>query len=236
MFTGLIEEVGTVVGIDGSGGGSRLTVQADEVVRGMSEGDSVAVDGVCLTAVDVGRTEFVADVSPETISRTNLVYYQLGTAVNLERPLAAGARLGGHFVQGHVDATLAATSAREEGDFVWLTLAIPPGLGGYVVEKGSVAINGVSLTIARLREEDFDVQLVPHTLARTNLTAEQRSEFLNLEVDILGKYVARLLSERLAGAAAGGETSEDDDGDAERGSGEGIADLVERKFIHLPGD
>lgn len=210
MFTGLIEEVGTVMRIDGTAHGSRLTVQGERVVDSVREGDSICVDGVCLTATEVGRDRFVSDVSPETISRSNQAYYQIGTAVNLERPLPVGARLGGHFVQGHVDATTRVVGEREEGDFLWMSFRLPEGLSPYVVEKGSVAVNGVSLTVARLGEEEFEVQLVPQTLQRTNLTAERRAEVVNLEVDVLGKYVARLLR-RGFGSLAGGSADGDDD-------------------------
>ncbi len=202
MFTGLIEEVGTVTRIDSVPHGSRLTIGTHSVALGLSIGDSVAVDGVCLTAVHIEGNDFAVEVSPETIARTNLVFYQIGTAVNLERPLAVGARLGGHFVQGHIDATTKQTFSREEGDFLRVGFSIPAGLERYLVAKGSIAINGVSLTVAALQEDGFDVQLVPHTLERTNLTAEKRAEAMNVEVDILGKYVARMLEGHIAGNGA----------------------------------
>lgn len=205
MFTGLIEEVGTVVRIDAIPHGSRLTIRTTRVIDGMRPGDSIAVDGVCLTAVEVGEREFVTEVSPETISRSNLVYYQEETAVNLERPLAAGDRLGGHFVQGHVDATTRCLEEREEGDFVRVTYEIPEGAKGLLVEKGSIAINGVSLTVASLSEETFDVQLIPHTIQRTNLLLESRSAVLNTELDVLGKYVDRLLRERFGDIGGDGD-------------------------------
>lgn len=197
MFTGLIEEVGTVARIDSMSRGSRLSIAATLVTRNLKEGDSVAVDGVCLTAVACREGEFAVDVSPETIARSNLVFYQGGTRVNLERPLPAAGRVGGHFVQGHVDATTQETHRREEGEFVRLAFAMPPGLEPYIVEKGSIAVNGVSLTVASLQEDCFEVQLVPHTVQRTNLGSRERAAALNVEVDILGKYVARLLQEKL---------------------------------------
>lgn len=173
-----------------------MTIRAESVTESLRQGDSVAVDGVCLTAVEVGREGFVADVSPETIQRSNQAYYQIGTAVNLERPLVAGSRMGGHFVQGHVDATLRSTEVREDGEFVWMGFDLSEELRPFLVEKGSVAINGVSLTVAALHGEGFDVQLVPHTLQHTNLSSERRAEVLNVEVDVLGKYVERMLRER----------------------------------------
>lgn len=205
MFTGLVEEVGVVTRIDSVPQGSRVSIAAETVADGLSLGDSIAVDGACLTAIEIEGDEFTAEVSPETIARSNLAGYRVGTEVNLERPLAANARLGGHFVQGHVDATTRQTSCREEGDFVRVGFAIPEGLQHYLVEKGSIAINGVSLTIASIDESAFDVQLVPHTLERTNLTSENRAEAMNVEVDILGKYVARMLEGHLSLATNSGE-------------------------------
>ena len=157
----------------------------------------MAVDGVCLTAVEIDGTEFATEVSPETIARTNQSFYEEGTRVNLERPLAANARLGGHFVQGHVDAVTRQRFQREEGDFVRIRFEIPVGLDRYLVPKGSIAVNGVSLTIADVGEDWFDVQLVPHTLEHTNLISDKRAEAMNVEVDILGKYVARMLEGHL---------------------------------------
>ena len=202
MFTGLVEEVGTVTRIEKVPKGVRLRIDTEEVGASLSLGDSVAVDGVCLTAVELDGSAFVAEVSPETIACTNLSLYEAGTPVNLERPLAADARLGGHFVQGHVDGVTRQRFLREEGDFVRVGFDIPAGLEAFLVPKGSVALNGVSLTVAELHDDHFDVQLVPHTLAHTNLTAEGRAETLNVEVDILGKYVARMLEGHLAAAGA----------------------------------
>lgn len=207
MFTGLVEEVGTVTRIDEVPHGSRLHIEATLIAPGLGLGSSVAVDGVCLTAVELSGTQFVAEVSPETIARTNLASYAVGTRVNLERPLAADARLGGHFVQGHVDGVTRQRFVREEGEFIRMGFDIPAGLEHYLVSKGSIAINGVSLTVASLEEDTFDVQLVPHTLQHTNLTWDERAESLNVEVDILGKYVARMLEGHLAaaGRAAAGD-------------------------------
>lgn len=201
MFTGLIEEVGTVTRIEEVPHGIRLSIDAETIAPRLARGDSVAVDGVCLTAIAIDGGEWVAEVSPETMARTNMAAYGAGTRVNLEQPLAAGARLGGHFVQGHVDGVTRLRFLRDEGDFVRVGLDLPSDLGRYLVEKGSVAVNGVSLTVASLDDECFEVQLVPHTLQHTNLTWEERPETMNLEVDVLGKYVARLLEGHLAGTA-----------------------------------
>ncbi|MFQ5744085.1 MAG: riboflavin synthase [Acidobacteriota bacterium] len=226
MFTGLIEEVGTVTRIDGVARGSRLVIEARAVTVGLQSGDSVAVDGVCLTAVQVQGNELVTEVSPETIACSNLVFYQIGTEVNLERPLVANARLGGHFVQGHVDGTTRRTSNREEGDFVRMGFAMPAGLAPFMVSKGSVAINGVSLTIASLRPDSFEVQLIPHTLQHTNLNSAKRAETMNVEVDIIGKYVASLLREQL------GMSPTEVRGDA----GPAAELLGRRRFIEPVGD
>ena len=197
MFTGLVEEIGTVTRVGRVPNGLLLRIATSAVAPSLAIGDSVAVDGVCLTAVEIDGTDFATEVSPETIARTNQAFYEEGTRVNLERPLAANARLGGHFVQGHVDAVIRQRFQREEGDFVRVRFEIPVGLERYLVPKGSIAINGVSLTIADLAEDWFDVQLVPHTLEHTNLISDRRAEAMNVEVDILGKYVARMLEGHL---------------------------------------
>lgn len=207
MFTGLVQEVGSVAAIEPVTRGVRLAVVAPEAAAELRPGDSVAVDGVCLTAVEIDGDRFATEVSPETLERSNLGEYEEGTEVNIELPLAAGARLGGHFVQGHVDATTRQEGRRDEGGFVRVRYRLPRGLVGFLVEKGSVAINGVSLTVAALEEGSgegrFDVQLVPHTLERTNLLSERRADTMNLEVDVLGKYVARLLA-GVGGGVRGG--------------------------------
>lgn len=196
MFTGLIEEIGTIVDVRDLEQGSRIRIRAPESVSDLAVGDSIAVDGVCLTALDLENDGFAADVSPETLARTNLGQYEAGAAVNLERPLAAGQRLGGHFVQGHVDAAASVVDVVDEGEFVRMRFSLPPQLRPYLVEKGSVAVNGVSLTVAGLEPDSFDVALIPHTLECTNLGRAGRTARVNLEVDILGKYVAQLLAQR----------------------------------------
>jgi len=232
MFTGLIEEVGIVTRIDTVPHGSRLTIAAPEIAPHLSLGASVAVDGVCLTAIEIDGNEFVTEVSPETIARSNFAFYGIGTRVNLERPLAANARLGGHFVQGHVDAVTEQLYLHEEGDFVRVGYQVPSGLGRYLVEKGSIAINGVSLTVASLQEDSFDVQLIPHTLEHTNLTSDDRAGAFNIEVDILGKYVARMLAGHLGTDTdtlldpAGGEGSKDS----------GTGSIIETRLIEPPGE
>ena len=193
MFTGLIEEVGTVIHVKHVSQGVRLRVATKTSPLNLVLGDSIAVDGACLTVVEIDDMDFVTEVSPETIARTNQSFYEEGTRVNLERPLAVNARIGGHFVQGHVDAVIRQRSQDKEGDFVRTRFEMPAGLERYLVLKGSIAINGVSLTIADMDKGWFDVQLVPHTLEHTNLISERRAAAMNVEVDILGKYVARML-------------------------------------------
>ncbi len=206
MFTGLIEEVGRVSRIEPLESGFRLSIEAQRVLGDLGEGDSLALDGVCLTALHVTPEGLSADVSPETIARTNLGQMRVGTAVNLERPLAVGQRLGGHFVQGHVDGVSRVVAVAREGEFVRMTFTIPDGLRPFLVEKGSVALSGVSLTVASIRKDVFDVQLVPHTLERTNLVNDERAEALNVEVDILGKYVSQLLSGHAGQVDTGGHS------------------------------
>ncbi len=198
MFTGLVESVGIIKAVEPMPTGFRLRIAAGDLARSLTMGASIAVDGVCLTALEVTADEFTTEVSPETVQRTNMGEYREGTRVNLERPLRAGAELGGHFVQGHVDAVCRLTEVVEEDDFVRISLSVPDDQRCFLVEKGSVALNGVSLTVASMTAEGFEVQLIPHTLERTNLVADGRAEQLNLEVDILGKYVAQFVAPHLA--------------------------------------
>src|SRR5690606_27465634 len=168
MFTGLIEDVGTVVALAPVEGGQRLTIRTS-LAREIAPGDSVATNGVCLTATGVSEDGWTADVSPETLRVTTLGTLRLGSRVNLERPLAANGRLGGHFVQGHVDATGTIEAVEEEGDFRRVRISFPDALAPYFIEKGAVAVDGISLTVARLHPGAFDVQIVPHTWAQTTL-------------------------------------------------------------------
>ena len=191
MFTGLIESVGEVAAMDPAPEGFRLRVKTALAVE-LSPGDSVAVNGVCLTVVSGDGAAVAADVSPETARVTSLGALKAGSLVNLERPLRADARLGGHFVQGHVDATGTLEELRPDGDSYWLTVGFPPLLAPYIVRKGSIAVDGISLTVAGLDERRFDVQIIPFTWEHTNLRALQAGDPVNLECDILGKYVVRV--------------------------------------------
>ena len=193
MFTGLIESLGTVAQVERSGDGLQVTVTAD-IASALTPGESLAVNGVCLTVIASSRPGIRADVSPETERVTTLGSLAPGSLVNLERAMRADARLGGHFVQGHVDATGRLEAIERQGDAYRVTVSFPPELGRYMVPKGSIAVDGISLTIASLASDRFEVQIIPHTWERTNLHAAAPGQTVNLECDILGKYVARALA------------------------------------------
>lgn len=193
MFTGLIEATGIVRGVTPVAGGQRLTIETS-LAAGLALGDSVATSGVCLTVVDRDADSWSADVSPETLRVTALGALAAGSTVNLERPLAVGSRLGGHFVQGHVDGTGRIEAVTPEGEFRRVRISFPPELAAYFIEKGSVAVDGVSLTVASLSAASFDVQIIPHTWTATTLQHAQPGDLVNLECDMVGKYVLRSLS------------------------------------------
>lgn len=191
MFTGLIREIGTVTSFDGG----RLTVEAT-LAEGASLGDSVAIDGVCLTVVACDGSSLAFDAVPETLARTSLGTLEQGSRVNLEPALRAGEALGGHYVQGHVDGVASVRSVEPEGDGRRVWFDTPAELLRYVVEKGSVAVQGTSLTVAGLDERGFAVALIPHTLQETTLGALEPDDPVNVEVDVLAKYVERLVAPR----------------------------------------
>jgi riboflavin synthase len=195
VFTGLIADLGTLTALERGGGGAALTVTT-HLAGQLDAGDSVAVNGVCLTATEVGPSSFKAEIMSETLERSSLGELEPGAEVNLELPLRAGDRLGGHVVQGHIDGTGILTATSEEGFARVLEIETDPRLARYLVEKGSVALDGVSLTISALHEGGFAVSLIPETLARTNLGAIQDGARLNIEVDILAKHVERLMEAR----------------------------------------
>jgi riboflavin synthase len=197
MFTGLIESLGRVERIDRSAAGLRLVLSAD-LESELVTGESLAVNGVCLTVVRAATPGIHADVSPETERVTTLGALQPGSIVNLERSLRADARIGGHFVQGHVDATGRIEAIVSEGDSYRVTVSFPPALEPLLVHKGSVAVDGISLTIASIDIGRFDVQIIPHTWERTNLHTATAGAAVNLECDILGKYAARAVQRQLA--------------------------------------
>ena len=195
VFTGLVEDRGAVVAVDATADGARLRVRT-RLAADVAEGDSVAVNGVCLTATAIEDGSFAADAMHETLRRSSLGALEAGAAVNLELALRADARLGGHIMQGHVDGTGTVAGVREDGFARIVTVAAAPELLRYVVEKGSIAVDGVSLTVSRVDGKGFDVSLIPETLERTTLGAAAPGRIVNLEVDIVAKYV-----EKLAGTA-----------------------------------
>jgi riboflavin synthase len=194
VFTGLIEEVGFVVSTEIGENGGFIRVRARSVMSDLKEGDSIAVNGVCLTAVKLLPDSFGADVSPETIQRTTINDLRAGSPVNLERAATPTTRLGGHIVQGHVDGRGTFLSAEEPGDSLIVKIGFPPELAKYFVEKGSVAIDGISLTIAALHEDHFDIAVIPKTSQATNIATHLPGVAVNIEVDVIAKYVERLLA------------------------------------------
>jgi riboflavin synthase len=194
MFTGIVETLGRVVAVEDLGTAARLTVEAPDVAAGLGEGDSVAVNGVCLTVVTHDAAGFTADVMLETLRRSGLGGLTPGAGVNLERAMPADGRFGGHVVQGHVDGTGTVRERRPDEHWTVVRVALPEGLARYVVEKGSITVDGVSLTVSALGPDWFEVSLIPTTLERTTLGAAPVGSLVNLEVDVIAKYVERLLA------------------------------------------
>lgn len=193
MFTGIIEEVGAVRRIERGAKGARLTIAAKTVLEGTRIGDSIATNGVCLTVTDLTADSFSADVMAESLRRSGLGALQAGSPVNLERAMPLDGRFGGHIVSGHIDGTGTLASLRREDNAVWLTVRAAPALLRYIVEKGSVAIDGVSLTVAAVDGTGFSVSIIPHTGAQTILLGKKPGDTVNLECDVIGKYVEKLL-------------------------------------------
>ena len=198
MFTGLIEEIGTVHAFDHATG---LEISAPKLGPKMQVGDSLAVNGCCLTVAKREDSLLRFDLLEESLRRTNLKDVGAGSPVNLERAVAAGAPLGGHFVQGHVDCAAAIVAMKESGADIRLEIELPTEFARYVVAKGSIAINGISLTVAEILPKSFVVWIIPHTRAQTNLTMAKRGDLVNLEFDLLAKYVARILDRGSLGPA-----------------------------------
>ena len=193
MFTGIIEEIGTVSSVKQSGSSSFIEIQAKKVLEDVHIGDSIAVNGVCLTVTHFGGGVFRADVMNETLSRSSLGKLTSGSPVNLERAMAANGRFGGHIVSGHIDGTGTVTDIKNDGIAVWYTVSAAPELLHYIVEKGSIAIDGISLTVAKVTETSFSVSIIPHTAAQTILGSRKVGDIVNLENDIIGKYVEKLM-------------------------------------------
>ncbi len=194
MFTGIVEELGEVTAVENLGDASRFRLRGPVVTDGAKHGDSIAVNGVCLTVVEHEGDEFTADVMAETLHRSSLGALGVGSRVNLERPTAVGDRLGGHIVQGHVDGTGEILARTPSENWEIVKISLPAGLARYVVEKGSITVDGISLTVVEAGAEHFTVSLIPTTLALTTLGLKQPGDPVNLEVDIVAKYVERLLA------------------------------------------
>ena len=195
MFTGIVEAVGTLSEVKGTAGGFRVRINTD-LSSQMKEGDSLSVNGVCLTAILIDDGHVIADVGPETSRITTLGALQRGQEVNLERPLRADGRFDGHFVMGHVDGVGTVDEIRTEGESNWLTIGFPAQLTPYFIRKGSIAVDGVSLTVAGLGERQFDVMIIPFTWGATTLKTLRKGDKVNLECDMIGKYVARAMETR----------------------------------------
>jgi len=196
MFTGLIEDVGKVKSLRVSGRSAVLTVKTNLSVGGMKLGASIAVNGACLSVVKKGKRNFTVDVSPETLQRTNLEKQNIGSLVNLELPMRLADRLGGHLVTGHVDGVGTIASVKRKGDFTFFTFRVPPKLGSLLVSKGSVAVDGISLTVNECSRERFSVVIIPLTLQNTNLRTRSLGDKVNIETDLIGKYVQSFVAQQ----------------------------------------
>ena len=194
MFTGIVEELGEIVSIDRQGISGSIRIRAKKVLEGTKIGDSIAVNGICLTVVSMQDGMFTADVMAETIRRSSLSQAKPGDAVNLERAMAADGRFGGHIVSGHIDGTGSIRSYRREENAVWVTIETKPEILRLIVEKGSICIDGISLTVVGVTEDAFAVSIIPHTGEETTLLTHQPGALVNLENDVVGKYVERLMN------------------------------------------
>lgn len=199
MFTGIVEELGEVTSVENLDDASRFRLRGPVVTEGARHGDSIAVNGVCLTVVDHEGDEFTADVMAETLNRSSLGVLAVGSRVNLERPMAVGDRLGGHIVQGHVDGTGEIIERKPSDNWEIVKISLPEDLRRYVVEKGSITVDGISLTVVDAGPDYFTISLIPTTLALTTLGLKQPGDPVNLEVDVIAKYVERLLGSQEAG-------------------------------------
>ena len=195
MFTGIVEDVGSLSEVKGTGGGFRVRIHTP-LSSSVKVGDSLAVNGVCLTVIVIDGGHVLADVGPETARVTTFGALQRGQEVNLERPMRGDGRLDGHFVLGHVDGVGVIEEMRSEGESRWLTIGFPPALAPYFIRKGSVTVDGVSLTVAGLGERQFDVMVIPHTWSHTALKGLKQGDKVNLECDMIGKYVVRMMELR----------------------------------------
>ena len=193
MFTGIVEEVGTIRFLQMRGNSGSISIVANKVLDGTQIGDSIAVNGICLTVTSLLSDGFTADVMAETVRRSGLDQAKMGDSVNLERAMAADGRFGGHIVSGHIDGTGVIREYRREENAVWVTIATSPEILSLIVEKGSICIDGISLTVATVSEHSFQVSIIPHTAEETTLIRKHTGDVVNLENDVVGKYVQRLL-------------------------------------------
>jgi riboflavin synthase len=193
MFTGIIEELGKISEFEKRADGARVKISAQTVTENTNEGDSIAVNGVCLTAIDVKESSFAADISNETLRRSTLGKLKVSAKVNLERAVTPTTRLGGHFVQGHIDATGIFFGAIQDGDFWTVRVGFPVEIAKYLIYKGSISVEGISLTIANLSADSFEIAVIPKTWNQTNLHALQNGDAVNLEVDMIAKYIERIM-------------------------------------------
>lgn len=198
MFTGIIEEVGSVASIRKGAHSCVLTVNASRVLEDVHLGDSIATNGVCLTVTSFTSHSFSADVMHETLNRSSLGSLHIGSPVNLERAMLAGGRFGGHIVSGHIDGVGTISSIKEDDNAVWYTVEAPSSILRYIIEKGSITLDGISLTVAKVTNSNFSVSIIPHTRAQTNLASKKVGDVLNLENDLVGKYVERLMLQPIA--------------------------------------
>lgn len=199
MFTGIIEEIGTVERVTSGAKSCRLTIKADKIFDDLKIGDSVAVNGVCLTADELAKPYFTADVMPETMRRTSFAGLAKGSRVNLERAMQLNGRFGGHIVSGHIDGTGTIVSMVREDNAVWIWIAAEQEIMRYIIEKGSAALDGVSLTVAEVKRDRFAVSLIPHTAEQTTLLSKKTGDKINIENDIIGKYVEKLSQQKNGG-------------------------------------
>ncbi len=218
MFTGIVEEIGTVKRVTAGAQSGEIEITAGKVLGGTKLGDSISVNGVCLTVTNKKGDSFTADVMPETLRRTNLGTLGAGSKVNLERAMPADGRFGGHIVSGHIDGIGTIMAMTRESNAVWVRIRADEKILGLIVEKGSIVIDGISLTVAKLDETSFSVSIIPHTASETTLIKKHEGEAVNLENDIIGKYVKRLLNHKAdtavtdsAGALSGNNTAKDGD-------------------------
>jgi riboflavin synthase len=196
MFTGIIEETGIIKSIRTEGRSARITISAEKVLEDMKVGDSINTNGVCLTVTEFSSSAFTIDVMPETMQRTTFAKLRSGSRVNLERALRLTDRLGGHIVSGHIDGTGILEKIREDENAVWLSVSSEPGILRYIVEKGSVAIDGISLTVVKVSQRSFEVSIIPHTQTETAILLKKTGDTVNIECDIIGKYVEKLSSKK----------------------------------------